>query len=150
MNGVWVFTRGAGPDETLLPLPLRRVWVSRYRLELRQEVLESEENYQDASERLADIRRQQTICILKDAKVIGMTTTGAARLRKVLQEVHPRLVIVEEAAEVLEAHTITTLSRACQHLILIGDHQQVEATHLQGLWCNTVSTSDPSLLGSLT
>lgn len=25
----------------------------------------------------------------------------------------------------LEAHTITTLSKACQHLILIGDHQQV-------------------------
>lgn len=25
----------------------------------------------------------------------------------------------------LEAHTITTLSKACQHLVLIGDHQQV-------------------------
>lgn len=54
-----------------------------------------------------------------------MTTTGAAKFRNVLQEVRPRLVIVEEAAEVLEAHTITTLSKACQHLILIGDHQQV-------------------------
>lgn len=54
-----------------------------------------------------------------------MTTTGAAKYRKVLQEVRPHLVIVEEAAEVLEAHTITTLSEACQHLVLIGDHQQV-------------------------
>lgn len=54
-----------------------------------------------------------------------MTTTGAAKFRQTLQEVRPRLVIVEEAAEVLEAHTIITLSRACQHLILIGDHQQV-------------------------
>lgn len=54
-----------------------------------------------------------------------MTTTGAAKYRKILQEVKPCLVIVEEAAEVLEAHTITTLSEACQHLILIGDHQQV-------------------------
>lgn len=57
-----------------------------------------------------------------------MTTTGAAKYRKLLQEVRPRLVIVEEAAEVLEAHTITTLSEACEHLILIGDHQQVK-TH---------------------
>lgn len=56
-----------------------------------------------------------------------MTTTGAAKFRKTLQEVRPCLVIVEEAAEVLEAHTITTLSQACQHLILIGDHQQVRA-----------------------
>jgi superfamily I DNA and/or RNA helicase len=33
---------------------------------------------------------------------------------------------VEEAAEVLEAHVITTLSRQCEHLILIGDHQQLK------------------------
>uniref|UniRef100_A0AAV2M8G8 ribonuclease H n=1 Tax=Knipowitschia caucasica TaxID=637954 RepID=A0AAV2M8G8_KNICA len=58
-------------------------------------------------------------------KVIGMTTTGAAKFRHTLQQVRPSLVIVEEAAEVLEAHTITTLSSACQHLILIGDHQQL-------------------------
>lgn len=61
-------------------------------------------------------------------QVIGMTTTGAAKYRKLLQEVRPCLVIVEEAAEVLEAHTITTLSPACQHLILIGDHHQVRTT----------------------
>jgi hypothetical protein len=29
-------------------------------------------------------------------------------------------VIVEEAAEVLEAHTVTALSTSCQQLILIG------------------------------
>lgn len=54
-----------------------------------------------------------------------MTTTGAAKYRKTLQQLKPRLVIIEEAAEVLEAHTITSLSKECQHLILIGDHQQV-------------------------
>lgn len=52
-------------------------------------------------------------------------TQGAAKYRQILQKVEPRIVIVEEAAEVLEAHTIATLSKACQHLILIGDHQQV-------------------------
>lgn len=56
-----------------------------------------------------------------------MTTTGAAKYTSVLQEVKPPVVIVEEAAEVLEAHTITTLSQACKHLILIGDHQQVRS-----------------------
>ena len=35
------------------------------------------------------------------------------------------LVVVEEAAEVLEAHIVTSLSASCQHLILIGDHQQL-------------------------
>lgn len=57
---------------------------------------------------------------------------GAAKYRQILQKVEPRIVIVEEAAEVLEAHTIATLSKACQHLILIGDHQQVGLGPLEG------------------
>ena len=57
---------------------------------------------------------------MKKAKVIGMTTTGAARLQPVLQQVGPEIVIVEEAAEVLEAHIITALNAQCKHLILIG------------------------------
>ncbi|KAK6320892.1 hypothetical protein J4Q44_G00078680 [Coregonus suidteri] len=104
---------------------LYRLWVGRYRTELRMRAQQAEQDYQDAAERLAEIRLREDLCVLKDAKVIGMTTTGAARCRKALQEVRPCLVIVEEAAEVLEAHTITTLSQACQHLILIGDHQQL-------------------------
>ncbi|XP_039653022.1 NFX1-type zinc finger-containing protein 1 isoform X2 [Perca fluviatilis] len=104
---------------------LYRLWVARYRLELCARILETEEDYQNAVDRLADVKREENFCLLKEATVIGMTTTGAAKFRKVLQKVRPRLVIVEEAAEVLEAHTITTLSQACQHLILIGDHQQL-------------------------
>ncbi|KAM7422964.1 hypothetical protein PAMA_010818 [Pampus argenteus] len=104
---------------------LYRLWVSRYRIELRTRALESEQAYQNAVDRLADVKRHESLCLLKEATVIGMTTTGAAKFRKALQEVRPCLVIVEEAAEVLEAHTITTLSQACQHLILIGDHQQL-------------------------
>ncbi|KAK2915291.1 NFX1-type zinc finger-containing protein 1 [Channa argus] len=104
---------------------LYRLWVARYRVDLRTRVLGSEQAYQNAVDRLADVKRRESLCLLKNATVIGMTTTGAAKFRTILQEVRPRLVIVEEAAEVLEAHTITTLSQACQHLILIGDHQQL-------------------------
>jgi len=43
----------------------------------------------------------------------------------VLQAIRPSITIVEEAAEVLEAHIITSLTPGCQHLILIGDHQQL-------------------------
>ncbi|XP_069588374.1 NFX1-type zinc finger-containing protein 1-like [Ranitomeya imitator] len=50
---------------------------------------------------------------------------GAARCRKLVQNVQPKIMIVEEAAEVLEAHIITALNSNCQHLILIGDHQQL-------------------------
>ncbi|XP_017264129.2 NFX1-type zinc finger-containing protein 1 isoform X2 [Kryptolebias marmoratus] len=105
---------------------LYRLWVTRYRIELRTKALESEQAYQNAVDRLADVKRKENLHVLKKATVIGMTTTGAAKFRKALQELSPRVVIVEEAAEVLEAHIITTLSQACQHLILIGDHQQLK------------------------
>lgn len=104
---------------------LYRLWVKRYRMDLRLKAQESERSFQIAVDRLADVKRRESLCVLKEATVIGMTTTGAAKFRKALQEVRPRLVIVEEAAEVLEAHIITTLSKDCQHLILIGDHQQL-------------------------
>lgn len=64
--------------------------------------------------------------ILRSSMVIAMTTTGAARYQRVLNEIGPKIIIVEEAAEVLEAHIISTLSNKCEHLILIGDHKQLE------------------------
>ena len=36
-----------------------------------------------------------------------------------------KIVVVEEAAEIFEAHVITSLSPKCEHLILIGDHVQL-------------------------
>ena len=35
-------------------------------------------------------------------------------------------MIVEEAAEVFEAHVVSSLSQHCEHLILIGDHVQLK------------------------
>ncbi|XP_056405645.1 NFX1-type zinc finger-containing protein 1 [Hyla sarda] len=104
---------------------LQRYWIQLYQMDIRQKILGHEGNYQESADLLSELRQKQDLHILKEATVIGMTTTGAAKYRRILQEVEPTIVIVEEAAEVLEAHTITTLSSACQHLILIGDHQQL-------------------------
>ncbi|KAF6210868.1 hypothetical protein GE061_013979 [Apolygus lucorum] len=60
--------------------------------------------------------------------VIGVTTTGATKHYSALADVGAKIVIVEEAAEVLEAHVIASLSPKCEHLILIGDHQQLKPT----------------------
>jgi len=66
--------------------------------------------------------------LLRSAKVIGMTTTGAAKMQSVLQQVGPEIVVVEEAAEVLEAHIITALSKHC---IIVTPHLHLLA------YCNT-------------
>ncbi|XP_011404801.1 PREDICTED: NFX1-type zinc finger-containing protein 1-like [Amphimedon queenslandica] len=62
---------------------------------------------------------------LEKADVIGMTTTGAAKYQHILHLVKPKIVIVEEAAEVLESHIVSALNAGTEHLILIGDHKQL-------------------------
>ncbi|NXU02820.1 ZNFX1 protein, partial [Buphagus erythrorhynchus] len=105
---------------------LYRFWLKTYQGFIREDILQLEGQYQEAAERLKRLKLQQDLYILNKARIVGMTTTGAAKYRQILQFIEPRIVIVEEAAEVLEAHTITTLSKNCQHLILIGDHQQLQ------------------------
>ena len=74
---------------------------------------------------MKELLEEEDMAIMSSMKIIGMTTTGAARYKDVLRRIQPKIVVVEEAAEVLEAHVVTTLSGQCQHLILIGDHQQL-------------------------
>ncbi|XP_057892164.1 NFX1-type zinc finger-containing protein 1 isoform X1 [Melospiza georgiana] len=105
---------------------LYRLWLQTYQGSIRDNIREHEGRYQEAARKLKELKLEQDLCILNRARVVGMTTTGAAKYRRILQYIEPQIVIVEEAAEVLEAHTITTLSRECQHLILIGDHQQLQ------------------------
>ena len=64
--------------------------------------------------------------VAQGADVIGMTTTGAAKYHHLLRQIHPKVVIFEEAAEVLEAHVITSLASSVQQLIMIGDHKQLK------------------------
>ena len=54
-----------------------------------------------------------------------MTTTGAALNQKVLRGLGSRVVLAEEAGEVLEAHILSALVDSHQQLILIGDHLQL-------------------------
>ena len=72
-----------------------------------------------------DIDQMHDCYALQRVHVIGMTTTGAAKYQHILQMVKPKIVIVEEAAEVLESHIVSCLTASTQHLILIGDHQQL-------------------------
>ncbi|TLD10377.1 hypothetical protein PgNI_06085 [Pyricularia grisea] len=63
--------------------------------------------------------------VLRQADIIGVTTTGLARDIEMLRLVGSKVVICEEAAEVLEAHLLSAMMPRVQHLIQIGDHQQL-------------------------
>jgi helicase required for RNAi-mediated heterochromatin assembly 1 len=71
-------------------------------------------------------RMERDLDILKDQKVIGMTTTGLNKYRALVHALSPRVVIIEEAAEALEAPVVAgACVESLQHLILVGDHQQL-------------------------
>ncbi|KAG9569747.1 P-loop containing nucleoside triphosphate hydrolase protein, partial [Aureobasidium melanogenum] len=72
--------------------------------------------------------------VLADAKVIGCTSTGFAKYRPMIYALKPRIVMVEEAGECLEANMMSMFLPSLQHLVLVGDHQQLrpraqKATH---------------------
>lgn len=58
--------------------------------------------------------------------VIGATTTGAAKFHNLMSMVKPEVVLIEEAAEVLEAHVVASIPQGCKHVILVGDHKQIQ------------------------
>lgn len=69
---------------------------------------------------------QRDLEILMRKKIIGMTVNGCAKYSHYLEQLESPITIIEEAAEVLETHTISVLTKHTQHLIMIGDHQQLK------------------------
>ncbi|EME45071.1 hypothetical protein DOTSEDRAFT_52452 [Dothistroma septosporum NZE10] len=87
-------------------------------------------NVQAAKRRIGNWEKDEQH--LKKAKVIGMTTTGFSKYRPLLAALQPRVVLIEEAAETLEAPVAVTCIPSLQHLILVGDHQQLRPhTHVK-------------------
>jgi hypothetical protein len=57
--------------------------------------------------------------------IVGVTTTGLANNIDLLRTVQAKVLICEEAGEVLESHVLSALLPSIEHVILIGDHLQL-------------------------
>ena len=79
----------------------------------------------DSREELMQLKDGTCLDVLLNTRIIGCTTTGAAKYHHLLKTVRAGVVLIEEAAEIMEAHVLTTLSSGCKHLIMIGDHKQL-------------------------
>lgn len=80
-------------------------------------------NYQASKRRIGGWERDEPI--LKEQAIIGMTTTGLSKYRGIIAALQPKVVLIEEAAETLEAPVIVACMPSLQHLILVGDHKQL-------------------------
>lgn len=101
------------------------LWLLRLREYLLDKIRQEQRRHLDLSHEYEELRNIEDLAILQNSQIVGMTTTFASKNHKLLCQLRPRVVIIEEAAEIFEAHVVTCLTEHCQHLILIGDHQQL-------------------------
>jgi hypothetical protein len=96
-----------------------------YNTELEKGLMAALSAHQDLEKERYEIQDDKNLRILQDANVIGLTTTGLAKNLHLLRKLGSKVLVCEEAGEVLEAHLLTCFLPSMQHVVLIGDHQQL-------------------------
>ncbi|KAI0028475.1 hypothetical protein K488DRAFT_58479 [Vararia minispora EC-137] len=81
------------------------------------------QRYEAACEELENVKNESRRMLLSRTDLIGCTTTGMAHLSGLM--IKPKVLLVEEAGQVLESHIIAALVPSVEHLICIGDPQQL-------------------------
>lgn len=116
-------------DLTTIPVPDRGAIYNYFQRETKRLLLVEFRKYAQKYE-IAVLQRkagqwEQDQKILSGQRLIGMTTTGLSKYRGLISSLRPKIVLVEEAAETLEAPVTAACLPSLQHLILVGDHQQL-------------------------
>ncbi|KAF5314903.1 hypothetical protein D9619_007516 [Psilocybe cf. subviscida] len=70
---------------------------------------ELREKYKEACKEYNDMKDETRRQLLTQVDLIACTTTGAAKLTSLISSIAPRVLMVEEAGQVLEAHILTSL-----------------------------------------
>jgi hypothetical protein len=82
----------------------------------------------ETQQRKSKIHDESDRRILQGADVIGVTTSGLAKRISLLKNVRCKVIICEEAGEVMEPHMISAMLPTIEHCIQIGDHEQLRPT----------------------
>lgn len=106
---------------------LRSYWEEQINDSRRGQLKSSIQQFTSQTQILQSQYKESDKRCLEQAHVIGVTTTGLASNSELLRSLPAKVLVCEEAAEVLEAHTITALLPSIEHAILIGDHLQLRA-----------------------
>ncbi|CAG8617267.1 5461_t:CDS:10, partial [Diversispora eburnea] len=104
---------------------LHDFWREEINFKTNEELLDIQKRYVKKKKDLEDIYNEGRRLVLLMSDVIGMTTSGAAKHHDLITSDKPKIIICEEAGEVLEAHILASLTKSAQQLILIGDHNQL-------------------------
>ncbi|EXX71059.1 uncharacterized protein OCT59_017734 [Rhizophagus irregularis] len=100
-------------------------WRTKINKKFVDKLLDLEKKYEEERQVINNLYEEGNRQILLSKDVIGMTTNGAAKFQELIRSINPKIIVCEEAGEVLEAHILSALTPSTQHLILIGDHNQL-------------------------
>ena len=81
--------------------------------------------YNASLDQINAINMEKDLQVIRRKRIIGCTTTAAAKYVQALQSISPGILLVEEAGEILESHILTALGPETKQLVLIGDHKQL-------------------------
>ena len=81
--------------------------------------------YGETSANINALFNEKNRRIVQVKRIIGCTTTAAAKHVQNIQSASPDVLLVEEAGEILESHILTALGPETEQAILIGDHKQL-------------------------
>ncbi|KAF2112085.1 P-loop containing nucleoside triphosphate hydrolase protein [Lophiotrema nucula] len=117
------------PDVWRLSMDTRKVMRERWATEILEEYISSiatlGRKYNQCQERIKQLRLEETAHIIGHKRIIGCTTTAASKYTEALAKASPGVILVEEAGEILESHTLAAMSANTKQLVLIGDHKQL-------------------------
>ncbi|KAJ9481405.1 hypothetical protein VN97_g12076 [Penicillium thymicola] len=122
-------TRAAQEDIHTLTNPERQIlameWFKQWRESEIARIFEAIDHAASLRNDINAVHDEVNRRALIQADVIGITTTSLARHIKTLRRLGSKVIICEEAAEVMEAHVISALMPGVEHFIQIGDHRQL-------------------------
>jgi len=102
-----------------------RQWMLQMHFEARELLPELARQLERNADSKTALDRDRQLELLREMEIVGMTTTAVSKNQDLLKALRPEVIVVEEAAQVLEAHILAALHPRTQHIILIGDHQQL-------------------------
>lgn len=102
-----------------------RTWVHSIMEERIAEVTRLGSELSEKQKSIETLRNRPKRALIEEKKVIGCTTTAAAKYPELIAAANPDMVLIEEAGECLEANCLTALAPSVRQLVLIGDHKQL-------------------------
>jgi len=127
--GTYSGTQAEFPAVWQMTHPERTAALRRWKTDILKErvsrIYSCGKQYGETSANINALFNEKNRRIIQVKRIIGCTTTAAAKHVQNIQSASPDVLLVEEAGEILESHILTALGPETEQAILIGDHKQL-------------------------